>query len=51
MVALWDQTTHRIIKNIGNIGLDFETDLREFDKENSSQRITDGLRQRRANNN
>jgi hypothetical protein len=38
------QHTERKTKNLGNIGLDIETDLREFDKENSSRRISEGLR-------
>jgi hypothetical protein len=31
-------------KNLGNIGLDIETDLREFEKENSSRRICEDLK-------
>jgi hypothetical protein len=37
------QSTERKIKNLGNIGLDYEIDLREYEKENSSRRISKGL--------
>jgi hypothetical protein len=38
MIALWDQVNPQRgkTKNLGNIWLDIETNLREFDKENSS---------------
>jgi hypothetical protein len=36
------QPTERKTKNLGNIGLDIETDLREFEK-NPSRRISEGL--------
>jgi hypothetical protein len=37
------QHTERKTKNLGNIGIDIETDLREIEKENPSQRISEGL--------
>jgi hypothetical protein len=37
------QATERKTKNLGNIRLDIETDLREFEKENPSRRINEGL--------
>jgi hypothetical protein len=37
------QHTERKTANLGNIGLDIETDLREFEKENPSRRISEGL--------
>jgi hypothetical protein len=36
------QPTERKTKNLGNIGLDIETDWREFEKENTSRRISEG---------
>jgi hypothetical protein len=33
----------RKTKNLGNIGLDIETDLWEFEKENPTLRISEGL--------
>jgi hypothetical protein len=45
MIALWDQANpqRKKTKNLGNIGLDIETDLREFEKENTSQKISEGV--------
>jgi hypothetical protein len=49
VVSLYDsavglgQPTERKTKNLGNIGLDIETDLREIEKQNPSQRISEGL--------
>jgi hypothetical protein len=40
------QSTEIKTKNIGNIGLYIEIDLMEFDKDNSSRRISEGLRAR-----
>jgi uncharacterized FlaG/YvyC family protein len=37
------QPIERKTKNLGNIGLDIETDLREFEKENTSRRISESL--------
>jgi hypothetical protein len=34
--------TEKKTKNLGNIGLDIETDLRDFEKKNSSRRISEG---------
>jgi hypothetical protein len=37
MIALWDQANpQRKTKNLGNIGLDIETDLMDFEEKNSS---------------
>jgi hypothetical protein len=36
------QPTEIKTKNLGNIGLDIETDLRDLDKENSYRRIREG---------
>jgi hypothetical protein len=38
------QSTERKTKNLGNIGLDIKTDLREFGKQSSSRRTSEGLR-------
>jgi hypothetical protein len=38
------QPTEIKTKNLGNIGLDIETVLREFEKENPSRRICEGLK-------
>jgi hypothetical protein len=38
-----DQSTERKSKNLGNIELDIKTDLMEFEKENPSRRISEGL--------
>jgi hypothetical protein len=44
MIALCDQANpQRKTKNLGNIGLVIETDLREFEKEKPSRRISEGL--------
>jgi hypothetical protein len=37
------QPTERKTKNLGNLGLDIKEDLKEFDKENSSRKIREGL--------
>jgi hypothetical protein len=37
------QPKERKTKNLGNIGLDIETDLREIEEENPSRRIIEGL--------
>jgi hypothetical protein len=38
------QPIERKTKNLGNIGIDIKTDLREFDKQSSSRRTSEGLR-------
>jgi hypothetical protein len=38
------QPTERKRKNLGSIGLDIKTDLREFDKQSSSRRTSESLR-------
>jgi hypothetical protein len=45
MIALWDQANpqKKKNKNLGNIGFDMGTELREFEKENPSRRISEGL--------
>jgi hypothetical protein len=45
MIALWEQDNpqREKQKNLGNIRLDIETDLKEFEKENPSRRISDGF--------
>jgi hypothetical protein len=37
------QPTERKTKNLGNIGLDIETDLREIEEQNPSRMISEGL--------
>jgi hypothetical protein len=36
------QPTEKKTKNLGNLGLDIETDLRDFEEKNSSRRISEG---------